>query len=95
MAQRLKRRGLVAGQQEIVDRIGHARNGQDPTHLDDIPLWVLVVSGPRSQPPHVSLHTRRSGAERTPSGVVTQHLADGGSTVDLGITLVPPHPTTR
>ncbi|MGK8491851.1 hypothetical protein [Nocardia asiatica] len=98
MAQRLKRRGLVASQQEIVDRIGpigYARNGQDPTDLDDIPLWVLVVSGLRSQPPHVSLHTRRSGAERTLSGVVTQHLADGGSTVDLDITLVPRTPTTR
>ncbi|MFR9773842.1 hypothetical protein [Nocardia sp. SC052] len=98
MAQRLKRRGLVASQQEILDRIGpigYTRNDQNPTDLDDIPLWVLVVAGLRSQPPHVSLHTRRSGAERTLNGVVTQHLADGGSTVDLSITIVPRTPTTR
>jgi hypothetical protein len=82
----------------ILDRIGpigYTHNNQDPTDLDALPLWVLVGTGLRSQPPHVSLHTRRSGAERVLNGVVTQHLADGGHTVDLGIAIVPRTPATR
>ncbi len=95
MARRLKLRGLVASLQEVVDRIGY-----DPDHkvvdadLDPGHLWVLVVSGLREQPPHISLHTRRSGADTTLSDLTTQHLAAGGRAEELDISLVARTTTT-
>lgn len=92
MANRLKRRGLVASQQEVFDRlgpVGTTRAHQTrPVDLDPAPVWVLVVSGLRGEPPHVSLHTRRSGAEATLATVARKHLAGGGHIDELDITIV-------
>jgi hypothetical protein len=97
VAQRLKRRGIVASQQEIFDRIGpmgYSRIRTEPTDLGPSPLWVLVISGLRGQPPHVSLHTRRAGADTTLADVTTQHLAEGGRAEELNITIVSRTPST-
>lgn len=92
MANRLKRRGLVASQQEVFDRIGPIGSTRPhrtaPVNLDPAPVWVLVVSGLRAQPTHVSLHTHRSGADDTLATVTSGHLAAGGHPDDLEITIV-------
>ncbi|MGW4071399.1 hypothetical protein [Nocardia grenadensis] len=97
VAQRLKRRGIVASQREIFDRvgpIGYSRTRADATDLEPSPLWVLVISGLHGQPPHVSIHTRRAGADTTLTDVTTQHLAEGGRAEELDITIVTRTPST-
>ncbi|MFI1241053.1 hypothetical protein [Nocardia salmonicida] len=98
MANRLKRRGLVQSQQEVFDRIGPIGSTRAhrtvPVDLDPVPVWVLVVSGLRAQPPHVSLHTRRSSAEDALTSVTGEHLSVGGRVEDLDITIVSRTPTT-
>lgn len=97
VARQLKRRGIVASQQEIVDHIGpmgYSRTRPEPADLEPSPLWVLVVSGLRDQPPHVSLHTRRAGADATLTDVTTQHLTEGGRAEELDITIVTRTPNT-
>ncbi|WP_280467127.1 hypothetical protein [Nocardia cyriacigeorgica] len=96
ITQRLKRRGLVASGQEIADRIGPI--GYRSTHADQTgappaPLWVLAVWGLRGEPPHVSLHTRRTDADATLAAVTTQHLSAGGRADELDITIVARTPT--
>jgi len=73
--------------------IGHRYLAGDVV-LDPYPVWVLVVAGLGSRPPHVSLHPRRSGAEDTLTAVTGQHLAVGGHVNDLTITLVARTPAT-
>ncbi|MGN2641152.1 hypothetical protein ACTD5D_34320 [Nocardia takedensis] len=98
MAGRLKRRGLVASRDEVFDRLGPPgstrAHRETPVDLDPTPVWVLVVTGLRSRPPHVSLHTLRSGAERNLTDVTGEHLALGGHVDELTITLVPRTPIT-
>ncbi|WP_157107487.1 hypothetical protein [Nocardia grenadensis] len=96
VAQRLKRRGIVASQQEIFDRIGPPGFSRrpEPADVGPSPLWVLVISGLRGQPPHVSLHTRRAGAETTLTDITDEHLAEGGRAEELGITIVSRTPNT-
>lgn len=97
VAQRLKRRGIVASQQTIVDRIGpmgYSQSRTEPADLEPSPLWVLVISGLRGQPPHVSLHTRRAGAEQTLTDVTDEHLAEGGRAEELDITIITRTPNT-
>lgn len=97
VAQRLKRRGVVASQQEIFDRIGpmgYNRPRTEPADLEPSPLWVLVISGLRGRPRHVSLHTRRAGADTTLADVTTQHLAEGGRAEELNISIVSRAPNT-
>src|SRR5690606_6421322 len=97
-ASRLKRRGLVASQNEVFDRLGPPGSTRAhrsvPVDLDPAPVWVLVVAGLGTQPPHVSLHTRRSGAEDTLTAVTGEYLAAGGHVDDLTITLVARTPAT-
>ncbi|MFI9536829.1 hypothetical protein ACIG56_26715 [Nocardia fusca] len=55
---------------------------------------MLVISGLRGQPPHVSLHTRRASAETTLTDITNEHLAEGGRAEELGITIITRTPNT-